>query len=403
LLYNREVIMKKKPLNNEITAKEKEQPAIIQLIKQLNAYNDKIKIRARPKFDKNKNVIAYITYLDIYKGQNAKREISYLDKSLHLIGNKSSLQKDREILERIRYIRDQRQLEYKDDISGIQLRDRKKENFLSYMYKNSKSDYYVNYLNVFKRYVNRDRLNFDEVTPELLEDFKNYLIKTGNKNNTVKLYFTILKSILNIAIKDDIILKNPGRNISIKKTESKREFLTENEIRLLLKTPQTHSEISNAFLFSCFSGLRYSDIKKLKFSDIKSDNGNKFIEFTQKKTGQNERFLLSVNAINIIDTQYRKAIRNEYIFNLPCLVTIEYQLNKWIERAGITKHITFHCGRHTFATMQLNNDNDLYTVSKLLGHKDIKTTQIYAKLINKTLEQAIQKQPKFDFTQEAEK
>jgi site-specific recombinase XerD len=395
--------MKKKTQGNETATKEKEQPVILQLIKKLNAYNDKIKIRARPKFDNDKNIIAYITFLDLYKGRDAKREISYLDKSLHLIGNKSSLQKDRETLERIRYIRDQRQIVYKDDISGIQLRDRKKDDFLSYMLKHSISKYYICVYNHFIKFVNRDRLSFDEITPVLCEDFKNYLIKKGIKNNSIKDYIIKLKTILNKAVKDDILLKNPAENISIKTTETKREFLTENEIRLLLKTPQTNSEICNAFLFSCFTGLRYSDIDKLKFSDIKNDNGNKFIEFTQKKTGHNERFLLSENAINILDTQYDKAIRNEYVFTMFTLRIIEDHLKKWTARAGITKHITFHCGRHTFATMQLNNGNDLYTVSKLLGHKDITTTQIYAKLINKTLEQAILKQPKFEFTPEAEK
>lgn len=395
--------MKRKPLSNETATKTKEQPAILQLIKKLNAYNDKIKIRARPKYDKDKSIIAYITFLDLYKGQDAKREISYLDKSLHLIGNKSSLQRDKETLERIRYIRDQRQLAYKDDISGIQLRDRKKEDFLSYFSKNCKTIQNKAIYSNFQKFVNRDRLNFDEVTQGLCEDFLKYLIKKGLKNSSIKYYIVKLKSVLNKAVKDEIIFKNPAQDLTIKTNESKREFLTENEIRILLKTPQENSEVCNAFLFSCFTGLRYSDILKLKFSDIKIDNSNKFIEFTQKKTGQNERFLLSENAIFILDTQYDKVIRNEYVFNLPTLPTIEKNVKIWIAKAGINKHITFHCGRHTFATMQLNNDNDLYTVSKLLGHRDIKTTQRYAKLINKTLEQAIQKQPKFDFTQEVEK
>lgn len=394
--------MKKKALNNGSATKEKEKPAIIQLIKKLNAYNDKIKIRARPKYDNDKNVIAYITFLDLYKGRNAKREITYLDKSLHLIGNKSSLQKDRETLERIRYIRDQRQLEYKDNISGIQLRDRKKENFINYYNKFIKDDNYKSLLANLKKFIKSDRLTFEEITPELCEDFVKYL-NSNIKMNSVKTYFSKLKYVLSKAVKDNIILKNPASDIVLKQVDTKREFLTEDELRTLIRTEKTNSETCNAFLFSCFTGLRYSDIVKLKFSDIKSDNGNKFIEFTQKKTGQNERFLLSGNALHIIDIQYNKVLRNEYIFNLQLLGTVNIQLRNWTERAGITKHITFHCGRHTFATMQLNNDNDLYTVSKLLGHRDIKTTQIYAKLINKTLEQAIQKQPKFDFTQEAEK
>jgi len=377
--------MKKKALNNGSATKEQEQPAILQLIKKLNAYNDKIKIRARPKYDNDKNVIAYITYLDLYKGRNAKREISYLDKSLHLIGNKSSLQKDRETLERIRYIRDQRQLEYKDDISGIQLRDRKKENFINYYSKYIKNDNYKSLLVNLKQFIKSDRLTFEEITPKFCEDFVKYL-NSKVKLNSVNIYFSKFKFVLNKAVKENIILRNPVSDIVLKKTDAKREFLTESEIQVLLETPQTNSETCNAFLFSCFSGLRYSDILKLKFSDVKSDKDHKFIEFTQKKTNQNERFLLSDNALNIIDIQYNKVFRNEYIFNMHLLASVNIQLKNWTARAGITKHITFHCGRHTFATMQLNNDNDLYTVSKLLGHRDIKTTQIYAKLINKTLE-----------------
>jgi integrase len=385
------------------TRSETERPVILELIKKLNAYNDKIKIRARPKYDKEKNVIAYITFLDLYKGQNTKREITYLDKSLHLIGKKSTLQKDRETLERIRYIRDQKQIEFKDDISGIMLRDRKKENFVSFMVKHSKSKVYNTVLNHLINFTNRDRFTFEEITKEFCEDFKNYLVKNIKKHNSVKEYLSKFKAILNRAVKDEIILKNPAVNISIKTSETKREFLTENEIKMLIHTEQIYSETCNAFLFSCFTGLRYSDVKKLKFSDIKIVNNDKFIEFKQKKTGQNERFLLSENAVYIIEKQYQRVIRNENIFNLLTLDTMQRHLKLWTERAGITKHITFHCGRHTFATMQLNNDNDLYTVSKLLGHRDIKTTQIYAKLINKTLEQAIQKQPKFDFKNEAGK
>ncbi|MCK4358334.1 MAG: integrase catalytic domain-containing protein, partial [Candidatus Cloacimonetes bacterium] len=135
-------------------------------------------------------------------------------------------------------------------------------------------------------------------------------------------------------------------------------------------------------------GLRISDIRSLTFNKIKDG----YLAYRQTKTTSPERIKLSPNALEILKEQ-KQLVNENKIFNLKSKEYIFYKLREWIEKAGIKKHITFHCARHTFATLCLTYDIDLFTVSKLLGHQDIKTTQIYAKLIDKKKDEAIDKLP----------
>lgn len=372
----------------------KDKPKILEHLKRLNSHSDKIKIRSRAKYNKDKKIIGYSVYLDLYRGQN-DRELEYLDKQYHLSGLTSTIQEDKEILRRVEALRNQKQLEYINSRSDIKLKNRRHENFLNFYSKYIINNNYTSTLIQIKNFIKRDYLAFEDITPEFCDKFAEYL-KTKVSSNSAFNYYATFKGVLNKAIKDSIIIRNPALYISIKRQDTKREYLTENEIIKLLNTEKTNLETCNAFLFSCFTGLRYSDIDKLKFSDIK----NGYIEFRQKKTSQEERFKLSENALEIFKIQKKKKIRTEKVFDLVVRQSIRLHLRSWIKKAGIKKHITFHCARHTFATMQLSNDVDLYAVSKLLGHKDIKTTQIYAKLINKKLDEAIDKQPKFVFKSE---
>ena len=121
---------------------------------------------------------------------------------------------------------------------------------------------------------------------------------------------------------------------------------------------------------------------------------DKYIQFRQQKTGDMERIKLNPDALKIIEEQIKtNLIGNSNIFNLPSRTHIKRLMRIWIKESQINKKITFHCSRHTFATLCLTYDVDLYTVSKLLGHRDIKTTQIYAKLIDKKKDEAIDKLP----------
>ena len=151
--------------------------------------------------------------------------------------------------------------------------------------------------------------------------------------------------------------------------------------------------MKNAFLFSCFTGLRLSDIESLTTKQIQGG----YLHFRQRKTGDMERIKLNPGSLKIIEAQIKtNPTSKSNIFYLPSRTHIKRPLRIWIKEAGIDKKITFHSARHTFATLCLTYDVDLYTVSKLLGHKDIQTTQIYAKLIDKKKDDAIDKLPSLD-------
>ncbi|HEY4799323.1 MAG TPA: site-specific integrase, partial [Bacteroidia bacterium] len=172
-------------------------------------------------------------------------------------------------------------------------------------------------------------------------------------------------------------------------------------------------QIKQAYLFSCFSGLRWSDVNKLKWSEVitKQIDGNTewFIYFEQEKTEGIEYVPLSQQAIEIL--QFRKAQadeindRNGYVFpdiketdqrTQPSYKRARYWLKRWAEAAEMDVRLTFHTGRHTFATNVLENspDGDLWTVSKLLGHKNILATQIYAHVRDKKKSAAVKALPK---------
>lgn len=365
-------------------------PEILDLIKGLNSHSDKIKIRARAKYSTKgeKKLIGYTIFFDYYSKGN--RQLEYLDKSLHLDGLKSSLPEDKEKLRLIEALRNKKQLDLIERKTGFNLKEFQNKNFITYFEKYNNGFVYNSALLQLKKYLGSKILTFENLDRALCEGFANFLIDNF-KPNTAEAYYRKFKGIINKAMKEDIIQRNPALYVIMKKEDTKREFLTMEELRILSKIKKPNIDTCNAFLFSCFSGLRYSDIKKLKFTDIKEG----YIEFRQKKTGQYERIKLSSSASKIIEKQ-KEFIRNDYIFNLTTPGNIITHLNKWTASAGINKHISFHCGRHTFATLSLTNDIDIFTVSKLLGHRDLKTTQIYAKLIDKKKDQAIDKLPEID-------
>jgi integrase len=218
--------------------------------------------------------------------------------------------------------------------------------------------------------------------------FREYLLQKVSQN-TAHTYFARLKAVLNQAVEREVINTNPSRFSQIKKTDVYKEFLTVDDLRKLKETPCYNQETKNAFLFSCYTGLRFSDIDSLRFKDIEGG----YINFKQQKTKGYERIKLSKNAIAIINSQRERGKKEGKVFNLLYPTTTIVHIQKWVRDAGIKKHITWHSGRHTFATLALTHDIDLYTVSKLLGHKEIKTTQIYAKLIDKKKDEAVDKLP----------
>ena len=240
-------------------------------------------------------------------------------------------------------------------------------------------------------------LPFAQIDMHLIESFRDFLLKAprgGNKSgtisqNTASTYFTLFKAALHQAFIDsyfdvDIAAKVKG----ISGVESRREYLTIEELNKLAATPCEYPMLKKAAFFSALTGLRHSDIRKMTWKELSVEGDHYRINFTQRKTGGVEYMPISEQAYLICG---EPAEPDRLVFEgLQDPSWINRPVKKWIEAAGIKKHITFHCFRHSYATNQLTEGTDLYTVSKMLGHTNIRTTQIYAKVVDSKKEEAAQ-------------
>lgn len=205
--------------------------------------------------------------------------------------------------------------------------------------------------------------------------------------STVHGYIATISAALNKAVRDGIIDRNPFTMLSAKekvaKRDRERDYLTIKEIKLLMRTPIDHESVKNAFIFACFTRLRISDILKLRWSDINIKEANdhvRYIRIQMEKTKEYVTVPLSQEALKWLPTKGEP----ELVFHeLPSSRnTRNKSINTWVAASGIQKRITFHSSRHAFATLMLTLGGDLYTVSKLLGHKNVVTTEICAKVID---------------------
>lgn len=247
-------------------------------------------------------------------------------------------------------------------------------------------------------------LKFKDINQSFADDFKDYLETTkshARKNsnlskNTAVSYFNKFKAALKQAFKDGILQTNINAKIDpIKPAETRREYLTLEELNKLVKTPCNNPLMKRVALFSALTGLRFSDIQKMKWDELKYIEGEGyFLDYTQQKTKGVEYYPISEQAYNFTEGSKNPndMEQDKKVFDgLKYSAYHNKHLFQWIGAAGITKDITFHSFRHTFATLQLFNDTDIYTVSKMLGHKDLKTTQIYAQIVDEKKREAANK------------
>ena len=345
-----------------------------------------VKLRKRKRSNNN-----YSLYLDIY--HDGQRKTEYL--GLYLTEDKISNKSTQQLAENIRA---KRQLELQNQSYGFTSETRRKENFVIYferLVKQRPADRssWTCTLKILKTFT-AGSIAFQNITPEWLDDLKKQLLEQVSQI-TAWHYYSNIKYALNKAVKEKIIHSNPCQLVeNIKKPETKREYLVFDEVQKLMNTKCGNEEVKDAFIFCCFTGLRFSDVKNLVWKNIKDNK----IQFTQKKTSIIQYLPLSKTAQSIIDKRKDKAIQTEenIIFNLPTKVVCWEHIKNWVKAAKIEKRVSFHTARHTFATLSLTYGTDLYTVSKLLGHKDISTTQIYAKIIDKKLEEAVNNLPQIN-------
>lgn len=350
-------------------------------------------------------------YLDIYL--NGRRTYEYLKMYLVPELTRADREKNRETLKLADAVRAKRVVELRNGQFGFQGQTSPSIRFFDYyramcekrLGTESRGNWgnWYSCLHHLKKYEKRENITFADITPEWVQGFKDYLeneavawghdfrkrIKDKPLARNSKLsYFNKLRACLNQAIEEGIILTNPMRGIDgFKPEEGTRMYLTLDEVRKLAVTECEYPQIKAAFLFSCLTGLRRSDVLRLTWGDIHKQGEFTRIIFRQKKTSGQEYLDISPQAVELMG---ERGLPDEHVFtDIHSPSCTNNTLKLWVAKAGINKTITFHCARHTFATLMLDIGTDIYTVSKLLGHRDLSTTQIYAKVMDKNKQAAV--------------
>lgn len=340
-------------------------------------------------------------YLDIY--HNGRRKYEFLQQ-LKLI-TKPSTPKDRaenktnlDLAKKILAKR-QHELEGNDyDITPAYKQNIDfKEFFQSFLDKYKKKDLrviqacYNQFLAYLKEAEIKD-LTAKQLDASIVQEFKNYLLENLNGESPAN-YFKKFKLVIKQALRQNILLKDPSLDISIKAKQGiKKHILTPEEIQLLAKTETTNKDLKRAFIFSLYTGLRFSDITALRWNNI--DFNNNILDFKQEKTGEKVSLNLHPTALRVLGKSKKS---NEHIFNLPSHTACSKGLKVWVKKAGINKHITWHCARHSFATNLIYFGADVNTASKLLGHTSFRYTERYTHIVKSLKETAISNLPEANF------
>jgi integrase len=245
-------------------------------------------------------------------------------------------------------------------------------------------------LKKFILFLNEERkagLTFGNLTPLLIEDFIEYLesISTGEGASS---YYNRFKKMVKQAYRKNLLKVNPIDNVEkkLKGKAKKKDILTLAELKILAATPTESSEVKRAFLFCCVTGLRWIDVKNLKWSSIRLES--KEMNVSQSKTNENVATPLNNTAIQLL---LEAGEKEDHVFMLPSANGANKTVKAWVKRAKIDKAITWHNARHSFGTNLIYNDVDVLTASKLLGHTSMKHTQRYVKASQEMKEAATDK------------
>jgi integrase len=356
----------------------------------------KVKEPVRLRFKELANGCKSI-YLDIYI--NGQRHYEFL--KLYIIPEKTPLDKDqnRQTLEIAKTIQSQRIIDLQKAEHGLSNTSNKKQKMLLVDYikyisesKNPQTKRSYDTLILFVQDF-APNATLKQADKDFCLDFINYLQNAKGKRakqakpltaNTQIAYMKKLKVVLRNAVENGIINKNPFDSINKeqcpKHTVTEIPFLTLDEVQRLNATP-CHTDIKAAYLFACYTGLRFSDISRLTWANIKEVNNETMLVYKQKKTGKQEYLNLAKPALSILKEKGRQTDTDK-IFQLWTNENTNRHLRRFATSADLDgDKVTFHTARHTAATMLLSLGVAIEVVSKILGHADIKTTQIYAKVL----------------------
>ena len=279
--------------------------------------------------------------------------------------------------------------------------ERMEQDFIAYfnsiIYKvhpNSSNSIIVNWTRVGKLlsiFSEGKPIPFRKINVKLLEDLKLFMLTApqgGNKKGTLSqnsaaTYFSIVKAGLHRAFIDEYLTVDIAAKVKgIPELKVKRETLTLEEAELLAQTPCENEVLKRAFFFAILTGIRLCDIHELTWGEIQKTSTGWRVDFTQRKTHVVDYLPINEQAYSLCG---EPGEHDQQIFaGLTGSSWISRPLKKWIAASGIKKHITFHCSRHTFATLQLENGTDIFVVKGMLGHTNVKTTQIYAHIVDKS-------------------
>lgn len=339
------------------------------------------------------------------------RKKEYLN--LYLIANpRTPIERNvnKETLEIAKEIRLEREQELKKDRTGKRINTTKKINLLdffeTYFDKYNKKDIRMirGAINRFKEFLKlkhpiyQNTIKPEQLNKDMVKEFVEYL-ESKSKGEGARGYFQRFKKIISYAEENNIINKNPCKGVICKIDDSAltKDILSMDEIQQLIKTQYKgqNPAIRRAFIFCLYAGIRFCDIIELKYSNV--DFSNRLLKFEQAKTkGHSTNSWVSIPLNEgLLSLIGEKPKTDDFIFHLPSHTMCLKSLDHWVKKAGIDKHITWHCGRHSFAVNILNNGANIKTVASLLGHSGLKHTEKYTRAVDSLKEQAINSLPDF--------
>jgi integrase len=364
------------------------------------------KVKLRKRATKNNGLSLYLDYyppiIDPHTRKKSRREFL----GLYLIEKPKTTKErkhNKEQLERAEAIRDKRQLAIQNRTYGILPSSSGKLDAVKYfkvITDEKTGSNYDNWLSAYNHFVNftNGSIKFSEIDEMFCEDFKNYLLTTNSirseerklAKNSAASYFSKFMAFLRIAYSKGILQIDLNSKVKhIQQEETHRNYLEMEELDRLANTKCEVLIVKNFALFLALTGQRFGDVAKMTWSEVEESKTAYKIRFRQQKTKGAEFLPITEQAYSLLG---KRGAPDEQVFKgMKYSAYLNGILKKWVEKAKITKHITFHCFRHTHATLLLSQNVNLYTVSKLLGHKSIKTTQIYGKIVDQSKIDAVNK------------
>ena len=346
---------------------------------------------------------AFRYYLDIYN--NGERIYESLDIRVDP-SDSSSLKKEKKNIANL--IRSNRELEFLTNNTSYIPSHLKNVLFLDFAetfvneYKKKDLRMINATIRHFKIYSDNPKLKLNDITPTLMTGYMNYLNdESGLNGESPHNYFTRFKKILRAAKDNGLINEMPTKDIKfrrkVQRNELRKQILTTDELKLLSKTECGNDELRKAFLFSCFTGLGYAEIKKLKWENIVKNR----LVTRREKTNQAINVKIKDSILSLLGERCKKDVQ---VFNMkndngkPISDNgVNKCLKNWVARAKIDKHITFYCARHTYATQLLLHGANLKTVADALGHSSTQHTLKYLNYIDSLADNAIDNLPELDF------